>query len=128
MSGLTASRTYQELRWGDDMDPNAAETESDLESLEQDVLHILQEHLGTNLADPNKGAGVADFLNGTTAQLAALPATIDAQLANVDRLSGSKTTLSQQDDGSFFLDVEVIVGGQIALFPYQLGPGGLTRR
>jgi hypothetical protein len=42
-------RTYAELRWVDDMDPMAAETSSDYESLTQDVFHVIKETLGSNL-------------------------------------------------------------------------------
>lgn len=127
MSNLGLPKTIPELRWGDDMDPNAAETDSDLESLEQDVMHLLKETLGSNLADQDSGCGVEEFLSGTSTDLANLPALVDAQLANVDRLTGSQTTLTQQSDGTWLLLVLCAVGGETVPVQFALGPGGLSK-
>jgi hypothetical protein len=124
---LSLRRTYQELRWADDMDPSAAETASDLESLEQDVLHIISERLGSNLADPQSGVGAVDYLSGTSAELAGMPAIIDTQLANVSRIASSQTTLTLQADGSYLITVAVTVGADIATLQFALGPNGLTK-
>jgi phage baseplate assembly protein W len=120
-------KTYAEARWLDDLDPSGAETDSDLESLEQDVLHILSEALGSNIADPKSGVDAPSYLNGTLTRLRTMPGIIDAQLANVTRITSSKTTLTQQDDGSYQIAVQVAVGAQVVGLNYLLGPGGVTR-
>lgn len=126
MSGLGLKRTYQEARWGIDLDPSGAETDSDLESLENDVLHILMQTLGSNLADPDKGVGVFEYLSGTTIQLEALPAIVDAQLAQVSRIASSTTTLAQQSDGSFTLVSSITVGTDVVDLQFAIGPNGIA--
>ena len=120
-------RSYQELRWTDDMDQSAAETASDLESLEQDVLHILGEVLASNLADPNSGCGVVGYLSGSSLQLGGLPAIIDAQLANVTRITASSTTLTQDEKGTWHIGVLVKVGADVVNLQFIVGPGGLLK-
>lgn len=126
MIGL--QRTYQEARWADDLDSSGAETASDLESLEQDVQHILMETLASNLADPQKGVGVVNYLSGTSVQLAALPAIVDGQLALVTRITSSQTTLQQTDAGAFLLNIEIHVGTDVVNLQFAVGPNGLSRQ
>ena len=118
-------RTYQEPVWTDDLDPNGRETSSDLESLEQDVMHVIGERLGSNSADPQKGAGALQMLNGSTANIEQLPHVIDAQLAQFTRITASQTTLTVEDDGSFFVAVTIAVAGQVVNFQYKVGPNGV---
>jgi hypothetical protein len=118
--------TYQEARWADDMDPNGAETDSDLESLIQDVFHILSEVLGSNLADPDDGVGLGDSLSGTSDALLAKAALVDAQLGNVTRITGSQTTIGQQAEGSWLVTVQVVASGSVVPLNFVIGPNGLT--
>lgn len=118
--------TYAEARWGDDLDPNGAETASDLESLEQDVLHLLEETLGSNLADPDSGLGLEEVLGGDASVLTSLPALVDAQLAEDSRIDGSSTTLTQQPDGTYLLQSAVEVGGAVVPLEFAVGPGGVS--
>jgi hypothetical protein len=118
-------RTYPEPRWTDDLDPSGAETASDYESLVQDVMHVLSESMGSNVADPQKGVGALDYLNGTSAQLASMPHTIDAQLGEMTRIASSHTTLTQNDDGSFTIAIQAVVAGQVVNLLYGLGPNGI---
>jgi|HubBroStandDraft_6_1064221.scaffolds.fasta_scaffold88330_2 hypothetical protein len=120
-------RTYQEARWLDDLDPSGAETASDLESLEQDVYHIIKQVLGTNLADMQKGVGAFNYLNGTSVQLRAMPGIIDAQLAQVTRITTSQSSVMQQANGAWLVSVVVEVGAQVLNLQYVLGPNGLSR-
>ena len=125
---LGLQRTYQELRWAEDMDPNGAETASDLESLEQDVQHIIEEVIGSNLADPDKGVGAVNYLSGTTAQLQAMPSIIDSQLEKVSRITNSASSITIPDDGSDpTISVQVAVGSNVVNLQFALGPTGLTR-
>lgn len=119
--------TYQEPKWTDDLDPAGRETQSDLESLEQDVLHIISERLASNLADPQKGAGAADMLSGDATVFAALPHVIDAQLALVSRITASHTTQTTAADGSPILNVQVSVAGAVVNFQYIVTPQGVSK-
>jgi hypothetical protein len=119
-------RSYQEILWGDDMDPGGRETDSDLASLEQDILHILSETLGSNLDDPNRGIGAVGYLSGTSQALEAMPALMDAQLLDEPRITSCRTSIVQQSDGSFLIQPEILVAGQVVNLNYKLGPDGLT--
>lgn len=123
----TLARTYQEIRWADDMDPNGAETDSDLESLEQDVLHLIVQRVGSNLADPTKGAGALDYLSGPASRLERLPAVLDAQLAAVTRIASSRSTLTVETDGTYRLDVEIAVGPAVLAIAFAVGADGVKR-
>lgn len=119
-------RTYQELLWGDDMDPGGRETDSDLASLEQDILHIIAQVLGSNLDDPNRGIGAVGYLSGTSQALAGMPALIDAQLLDEPRITSCQTSMVQLSDGSFLIQPQILVAGQVVNLNYKLGPDGLT--
>jgi hypothetical protein len=119
-------RTYATARWLDDLDPNGAETASDLESLEQDCLHVLSEVLGSNLADPDGGVGLSEVLSGTTADMLAKVALIDPQLEADPRITSSLSTATQQPDGTWLVSVELVVSGSVVSLPFVLGPGGLS--
>lgn len=125
-SPLGQGHSYQELRWGDDMDPSAAETDTDLESLVQDVLHIIAEQLASNIADPDSGVGVVNYLSGTNVNLATLPGIIDAQLSNVSRISSSATTITLQADGTYLILVAVQYADSVVNLPFTVGPNGVT--
>jgi len=118
-------RTYQELRWADDFDPTGAETASDLESLEQDVMHIISQTLGSNLDDQNRGVGAPTYLGGTADQLAGMPAALDAQLLDDPRIDDSAS--KQQPDGTYLLTVNVTVNGSVTDLQFVLGPDGLSK-
>ena len=124
---LALPKTYKTVRWSADLDAGGVDTASDLESLEQDVLHILQETLGSNLADPDKGCGAQDYLSGTLGQLQQLPGLIDAQLGDVTRITSSQSTLLPQlPDGSWVVQVNIVVAGSVYELQFAIGPGGVT--
>lgn len=118
-------KTYSEVVWTDDLDPGARETATDLESLEQDVMHVIGERLGSNSADPQKGAGAFSYLNGDAAALSQFPHVLDAQLAQVTRITSSHTTLAVLPDGSFLVNVQVAVAGAVVDLQYIVGPDGV---
>jgi phage baseplate assembly protein W len=120
-------KTYATLRWTDDMDPGAADTASDLESLEQDCLHVIMQTRGSNLADPDSGCGASTLLNGTVDQLAALCTLIDAQLPEDPRVTASQSTLTTGGDGSPLLTTIVQVGAQVLTLKFNAGPNGLEQ-
>lgn len=110
-----------------DVDPNDAETTSDLQTLEQDVFHMLIETLGSNIDDPTRGIGVEELLSGTVAEAQKAPARVDQQLAQDDRIDSSTTSLDLQPDGSYILALEVRVGGQVLGLSYGYSASsGLT--
>jgi len=101
-----------DLRWLDDMDPFAAETESELEELEQNVYHVIEQDKGSNLDCPNRGLGAA------SATSKALPSGLAAQAENEieqldDRIDSCTAELTTADDGSVTLDLDVRVDGDV---------------
>jgi hypothetical protein len=119
-------RSYQELRWGDDFDPTGAETASDLDSLEQDCLHVVAQAMGSNLDDPTRGVNAPGYLGGTSIKLAEMPGIIDAQLQDDPRIASSSSTLSLQSDGKYLIQSAIGVEGSVIEMNFLLGPNGLT--
>lgn len=109
-----------------DLDAYGRETTSDLQTLIQDVLHVLIEDLGSNLDDPNRGVGVDNFLSGTQDQLAQLPRIIEDQLAKDDRINTVSANLETQPDGTFRIRIDIGVAETIIplLFGWQEGQFG----
>jgi hypothetical protein len=122
-------KTYQTIRWTDDADPNFVDTESDLESLEQDCLHVIMQIAGSNLDDPDRGVNAEGYLGGTNLELAKMPHLIDTQFEADARISSSATTLVQVSASppSFLIQSVIQVGGQVVNLNYKLGPGGISR-
>jgi hypothetical protein len=125
MNAPPLPKTYATIRWGNDMDPQAADTASDLESLEQDCLHVIMQVLGSNQADPTSGCNAAGLLNGTSDQLTTLCAQIDAQLPEDTRVTNSTSAVVTLDDGSFQVTSTVQCGAQVFTFNFVQGPNGL---
>jgi hypothetical protein len=117
--------TVPDLVCTDDMDLFAGETTSDLQTLQQDVFHILIEAPGSNPDDVTRGVGIERMLSGTENQLANITQTIDAQLQKDDRIDSSKTTLTKLPPGSmlpdgtplpaggYAIDIEIVAGTQV---------------
>jgi hypothetical protein len=101
-----------------DLDPNGNETRSDLQTLEQDVLHVLIELLSSNPDDPDRGVGVDQYLSGTQDDLAKVPRIIENQLEQDDRIDGCSANLSQQADGLWVLSIQVQVDGVVLGLQY----------
>jgi len=125
----TLPKTYQTIRWTDDADPNFVDTASDLESLEQDVLHILMQVLGSNLDDPNRGVHAEGYLGATNLKIGELPHLLDSQLESDSRISSSQTTLTQTSANpvTFMVQCTVVVAGQVVKLNYKVGPGGVSK-
>lgn len=122
----TLPLTYHDLRCVDDLDLNAAETQSDLETLEQDVLHILEETLGSNLDDPDRGLGFATLLSGNALPLQHLASIASSQLTKDDRIDSATTTITQTGPSSFTVAVVVVVANTvIGLYYSSLAAGSL---
>ncbi|HEX8795448.1 MAG TPA: hypothetical protein VF765_31075 [Polyangiaceae bacterium] len=109
----------------EDLDPFGGETTSDLQSLWQDVYHILVETPCSNPDDPDRGVGLPKLLSGAVGDLVRICHVIDAQLKKDDRIDGAKSTLEQLPPGSalpdgtplpeggYLLTVELVAGDQV---------------
>lgn len=107
-----------------DLDPNGNETKTDLETLSQDVLHVLLELLGSNPDDPERGVGIDMFLSGTVDDLAKATRAVETQLEADDRIDTVSANLVQQADGSFVLHIEIGVDGSIIGLQYGYTTNG----
>lgn len=122
----TLPLTYHDWVCVNDLDPYGRETQSDLETLQNDVLHILQETLGSNLDDPDRGLGLMAALSGTTDALQQLIANASEQLIKDPRIDSASATLTQNPDGSFLIDITVVVDDTVIGLQYAtLAPGSL---
>jgi len=110
----------------DDVDLMGAECTSELQVLEQDVYHVLIQSLGSNPDDLERGIGIEDYLSGTESDLQALPAIIDAQLKEDDRIDDSTTTVTLNDDGSYSVDIAISVSGTVYNLPFAYSNGVFT--
>jgi hypothetical protein len=117
--------TVPDLDWVEDMDLFAGETTSDLQTLAQDVFHILIEVLGSNIDDVSRGVGLGRVLSGTEGQLSDITRIIDAQLQKDERIDASTTTLTKLPPGStlangtplpnggYSIDIEIVAGSKV---------------
>lgn len=105
-----------------DLDAYGRETTSDLQSLIQDVLHLLLEDLGSNLDDPNRGVGVENYLSGTEEQFAQLPRIIEEQLGQDDRINNVSAIIENIDE-TFRIRIDIGVAESVIplLFGWEKG-------
>jgi hypothetical protein len=120
----TLPLTTSDLVCVEDTDPFAAETTSDLQSLEQDVFHILLETNGSNPDDPNRGVGIEEALSGTAEDAAKLPSRIEQQLGEDDRIDACTATLTPQSTGdyTYLLALNIQADGQVLGLSYGFNP------
>jgi hypothetical protein len=122
--------TYADLVCLDDADQFASETTSDLQSLLQDIYHVLVELPGSNPDDPTRGVGINQYLSGTSVQLNTIPGVIEDQLTQDPRIDGCTASVQQQSSGPFpwlvFIDVQVD-GSVIGLQYGWSSDGGLQQ-
>lgn len=110
-----------------DLDPMGRETTSDLQTLRQDVLHVLLETAGSNIDDPNRGIGALNYLSGSVTDIAKLPAAIEQQLLQDDRIDTCDARLTLQQDGGYLLAITVGVNGAVVPLNYAYdAANGLT--
>ena len=123
--------TYEDLVLVDDMDPLALQTTSDIQNLEQDVMHILDEAPGSNLDDMTRGVGLDFWLGGTAAEFDSLASTIDTQLEKDPRIQSSTTTITKATNGnggvSYMIAIQVEVSGAVLPLGYIYTPGSGTQ-
>lgn len=142
---LALPLTAPDLVCLDDLDPFASETTSDLQSLEQDVYHILIETAGSNPDDETRGIGVEQLLSSSASNFTMITQIIDTQLSKDDRIDTCTSTLTSLPpgstlpdgtplpDGGYLLELDIVpdesvLGSSdvIALAFGYSGSGGLT--
>jgi hypothetical protein len=116
--------TIPDLVCEDDLDPFARETTSDLQSLEQDCLHVILEEPDSNLDDPGRGIGIAGLLSGTSVDLALAQSHIDSELQKDDRIDAVRSEVTDQGDGEFDLIIEIAVGAATLGLSYSYTASG----
>ena len=124
---MTLPLTVTDLVCGLDLDANGNETTSDLQSLEQDVLHVLYELLDSNPDDPGRGVGVDQYLSGTIDQLSPLAKQIENQLEVDDRIDTVSCGLIPQPAGSanqVVISIQIGVDGSVLGLQYGWSSNG----
>jgi hypothetical protein len=129
----------------DDLDANASETTSDLQTLIQDVYHVLIEIYGSNIDDVDRGLNVEGMLSSDASDLPTLCLNAEQQLGQDARIAAVSVTSSYvppggkaQDgtllpNGGYLLDVDIQPDQSIAPSPVALatylaaGTGTLVR-
>ncbi len=100
-----------------DLDPFGRETTSDLESLIQDLFHLLVELPGSNPDDPDAGVGVDLYLSGTADRFATLTGQIEAQFGRDDRVDSVSASVTPGDTPI----INIAIGVDGAIIPLQFG-------
>lgn len=116
--------TVPDLVCLDDLDAFGRETTSDLESLWQDIYHMLVEELGSNIDDTSRGIGVRQLLSGSTDALDKLSTRIDQGLQNDPRIDASTTTIEEKPDGGFRIAIQIQVGATVTGLEYSWSSAG----
>lgn len=135
----TLPLTVPELACLDDLGLFADEVASDLQTLEQDVYHILIERPGSNPDDIERGIGIDDMLSGSTGKLDGITHRIEAQLQKDPRVNNAAATLVQIQpggalpdgttlpDGGYLLEIEIVADqGVLGLSFVSSGNEGLV--
>lgn len=113
--------TYPDLVCLEDVDPLGRETTSDLQNLIQDVQHVIEEDLGSNLDDPQRGVGIRNYLSGTQDDLAALPGVIKNQLLRDARIDTCAVSITAPTSAGFVWVIAVDIGVGASVIPLQFG-------
>jgi len=116
--------TIPDLVCLDDLDPFGRETTTDLESLWQDVYHVLIEILGSNPDDTSRGAGVMQLLSGDVAALDRLPSRIDHALEADPRINASTTTITQEPDASYRIAIAIDTAAGVTGLQFSYSSAG----
>jgi hypothetical protein len=107
--------TYPDILCGNDVDPLGQETTSDLQNLMQDIQHVLQQDLGSNLDDPNRGVGIYNYLSGTNIDLQSLAGNIKSNLIDDPRIDSVSVNVQAQSSGiyAYIIYVDIGVSGTV---------------
>lgn len=128
--------TAPELECFDDVDQLGGETASDLETLEQDVYHILIEVPGSNIDALDRGCDVERILSGAATGLDGLTRNIESQLRKDGRIDDAQATLTKLPpgstlpdgtslpDGGYLLSVQIVAGTEVLGLSYSFSSDG----
>ncbi len=126
MANVALPLTYPDLVCVADLDPFGQETTSDLQSLIQDIFHVLKELPGSNPDDPDRGVGVDMYLNGTVDNFKKMAGTIENQLALDDRIDSATCATTQNPDGTYLIKIQINVAGAVIPLEYGWQDGNFT--
>lgn len=127
--GQTLPLTYADLLCLDDMTTTAQETTSDLQTLAQDVYHLLIEMPGSNIDDPDRGVGVEGLLSAPANDLVTVAQNVESQLLKDDRINAVTATVSIVMAGGTWPDGTLAPEGGYVLaisIESNVGPLGLV--
>lgn len=113
--------TYPDWVADNDVDPLGQETTSDLQNLMQDVMHVLQQDLGSNLDDPNRGVGIYNYLSGTNINLQSLAGNIKSNLIDDPRIDSVDVNVQAQPSGIYAYIIYVNIGVNGSVLPLSFG-------
>lgn len=126
MAGVSLPLTYPDLVCELDLDPFGNETTSDLQSLMQDVFHLLKELPGSNPDDPDRGLGVDQYLSGTADQWPSFCRLAEAQLGQDDRIDTVSCNVTLQADGTYRIRLDISVNGSVIPLEYGWQDGNFS--
>lgn len=113
----------------DDLDAFGTDTASDIEDLEQDVVHRIDTPRAANPDDPDLGLGVDNFLSGSP-DLVDISTKIDNELKKDDRIDTSQSVVTLATDsqsGSIYdINVEIDTSDTTISLGLAAGPNGVT--
>jgi hypothetical protein len=113
-----------ELLWTTDLDLFGAETQSDGDELIQDVLHVIEQDLGSNLDDLTRGLGVANILNKQVPS--GLTVAASTEIAKDDRVQRCDATIAVDDQGNQTLNLTIYVLDDVLNLPVPIGTTGVS--
>lgn len=105
----------------DDLDLFGRELNDPLEELRQDLYHRGIEPPGSNIDDSDRGLGLDGSLNGPVDR--GLKHQIEAEFRKDDRVDAVNAEITEVDESSYRVAIEVEPGGGLEL---QVGPTGVT--
>jgi phage baseplate assembly protein W len=117
---------YFDIRCGDDLDPFARDVPP-LETLAQDIYHLLITNKGTLFLDPDWGLGLESYLGRP------IPTTLAGDIENEvrrdDRVSGAKCVITPIDGqvDAYAMVLTVEVEDSFLTIALQLTPDGIVR-
>ena len=100
-----------DLRWGVDLDIGGAETADDLEEYEQDILHVLEQDVGSNPDDLTRGLGLANVLSKIAD--ASYGPKAEKLIGEDDRTQNVQATIVVAADGTVSLDLAIATNDRI---------------
>lgn len=121
---MTTVSDYKDIRAGDDLDPFARDVPP-LETLAQDIYHLLITNKLTLLQDPDWGFGLEDYIGRPIP--GALAYRIETAVRADDRVSDARCVITKLDEESYSLTLTVEVDADFLTLALKLTPDGIVR-